>query len=377
MRRVPAATAFLLMAAACSPSREDAPRFERLGLAELPGYAEAELLPAVTAFASSCRWLSRDDLPLGTAADFAEPCQKAAEVASEEEARRFVEDRFTAVRVGDGQGLVTGYYEPVFAARAEPQGAFSAPVLAAPEDLVSVDLGSFREDLKGRRIAGRVRNGRLVPYDDRAALEAAPPENIEVLGYMQPDDLFFLQIQGSGVLDFEGEERRIGYAAQNGHPYKAIGKTLVEEGAMHLEEVTMQSIRAWLEAASDEDAARVRATNPSYVFFTDRGLAEGGEGPLGTAGVPLTPLASAAVDRTVTPLGAMVYIAGGDEELGFTGLVTAQDTGGAIRGENRADLFLGRGREAGEVAGRLKLEAEMFILLPKTARLPGEAAAGT
>ncbi|MCQ8184000.1 murein transglycosylase A [Parvularcula maris] len=375
MRRVLALTG-LLIAAACSPPVEDESRYERVSLSELPGFAEAEILPAVRAFASSCRWLGRDDLPLGRAEDFAEPCAEAPSVAQEADARRFVEDHFVAVRVGDGKGLVTGYYEPVFAARAEPEGIYTAPVLAAPEDLVSVDLGSFRDDLKGRRIAGRVKGGRLVPYDDRAALEAAPPEEIEVLGYMQPDDLFFLQIQGSGVLDFAGEERRIGYAAQNGHPYKAIGKTLVEEGAMPLEEVTMQSIRAWLEAASAEDAARVRATNPSYVFFTDRGEAEDDEGPLGTAGVPLTPLASVAVDRTVTPLGTLIYIAGESEELGFTGLAAAQDTGGAIRGENRADLFLGRGDEAGEVAGRLKLEANLYVLLPKTARLPGDAAPG-
>lgn len=357
----------LLASLAACVSREPEPMV-RAALSDLPGFDEAKLLPAVKTFAGSCAALG--ETRFGSLDDWGPLCIEASTIADEPAARAFVETRFDAVVLDGGEGLVTGYYEPVFVGAREPGGSFTAPVLGRPPELVSVDLGSFRDDLKGRRIAGQVENGRLVPYADREAIDLTPPETAEILGYMRPDDLFFLQIQGSGVLDLGDEARRIGYAAQNGHPYKAIGKTLVEEGHMPLEEVTMQSIRTWLAEADPADAARVRASNPSYVFFTDRGPALDDEGPLGTLGIPLTRDVSVAVDRNVVPLGAPVWIAGSDDVLSFSGLTIAQDTGGAIRGANRADLFLGRGDEAGETAGRLKLEAKIAVLIPKTAALP-------
>nr|WP_269815603.1 murein transglycosylase A [Parvularcula mediterranea] len=343
-------------------------------VSEISGFQSADLLPAARVMVSSCHWLTEKTPSLGTNADWQPVCDEAATLTTEEEARTYFETRFDAVKLEGGEGLVTGYFEPVFNARTDASAPFTAPVLARPDDLVAVDLGSFRDDLSGRRIAGRVENGRLVPYADREEIDIAPPSDVPVLGYMQPDDLFFLQIQGSGVLDFGEKARRIGYAAQNGHPYKAIGKTLVEEGHMPLEEVTMQSIRQWLADASPEEAARVRATNPSYVFFIDRGEASGDEGPLGTAAVPLTTDVSVAVDRTRIPLGAPVFLQGADEVIELNRLTIAQDTGGAIRGPGRVDLFLGRGDEAGETAGRLKLETAITVLIPKTVRLPGEDA---
>jgi len=162
------------------------------------------------------------------------------------------------VAIDGGEGLVTGYYEPVFEGSQEPTEEFSAPVLGTPEDLISVDLGAFRPELRGKRIAGQVKDGRLVPYADRKAIEEAPPGSANVLGYMRPDDLFFLQIQGSGVLQLPETARRIGYASQNGHIYVAIGKTLIDEGELAREDVTMQSIRAWLDAVSPK-------TRPGFV----------------------------------------------------------------------------------------------------------------
>lgn len=368
--------AFLLaaLAVSCSMPGREPPPFQRILVTEIDGFQSAELLPAAQVMVSSCHWLTEKTPSLGTNADWQPVCDEAATIATEAEARAFFEARFDAVKLDGGEGLVTGYFEPVFSARSQSGEPFTAPVLAKPGDLVAVDLGSFRDDLNGRRIAGRVENGRLVPYADREEIDTDPPTDVPVLGYMQPDDLFFLQIQGSGVLDFGDETRRIGYAAQNGHPYKAIGKTLVEEGHMPLEQVTMQSIRQWLADASPDEAARVRATNPSYVFFIDRGEATGGEGPLGTAAVPLTTDVSVAVDRTRVPLGAPVFLQGGDEVIELNRLTIAQDTGGAIRGSGRVDLFLGRGDEAGETAGRLKLETSITVLIPKTVRLPGEEA---
>lgn len=364
-----------LTLAACSSEKGEPPAFERVGVADLPGFAQAQMLPALNAFVTSCSWLTgTGDIALGTAEDWQPLCAEAESLRSEAEAKAFFSSRFDAVRLAGGEGLMTGYFEPVYAARTEPQAPYTAPVLAAPDDLVAVNLGAFRDDLKGRRIAGRIEGGQLVPYADREAIENGAPIEADVLGYMDPDDLFFLQIQGSGVLDYPEGGRRIGYAAQNGHPYKAIGRTLVEEGHMPLEEVTMQSIRDWLTDAAEGDAARVRATNPSYVFFTDRGPADGDEGPIGTAGVGLTPMHSVAVDRTQIPLGAPVFITGSDDVLTYSELAVAQDTGGAIRGPVRIDLFLGRGDQAGDVAGRLKLSINAAVLIPKGAALPEPAA---
>ena len=364
-----------LTLAACSSEKGEPPAFERVEVADLPGFAQAQMLPALNAFVTSCTWLTgTGDIALGTAEDWRPLCAEAETLRSEAEAKAFFSSRFDAVRLAGGEGLMTGYFEPVYAARTEPQAPYTAPVLAAPDDLIAVNLGAFRDDLKGRRIAGRIEGGQLVPYADREAIENGAPIEADVLGYMDPDDLFFLQIQGSGVLEYPEGERRIGYAAQNGHPYKAIGRTLVEEGHMPLEEVTMQSIRDWLTDAAEGDAARVRATNPSYVFFTDRGPADGDEGPIGTAGVGLTPMHSVAVDRTQIPLGAPVFITGSDDVLSYSELAVAQDTGGAIRGPVRIDLFLGRGDQAGDVAGRLKLSINAAVLIPKGAALPEPAA---
>jgi membrane-bound lytic murein transglycosylase A len=330
---------------------------------EIKGFAQADHLAAVRTFASGCHLI--EDSPLAPADAWEPLCAEAQAIGTAEGAAFFLKARFIGQRINREDGLMTGYYEPVFEARAEPDPPFDAPVLTPPDDLVTVELGVFRDSLDGQRIAGRVIDGRLRPYEDRAALENKAPENAGTIGYMRPDDLFFLQIQGSGVLAFPDGMRQIGYASQNGHPYHAIGRTLVEEGHLALEEVTMQSIREWLAAAPPEEAARIRHTNPSYIFFTDRGPATEG-GPLGTQGIPLTPRVSVAVDRTETPLGAMLWIEGENETHRFESLAVAQDTGGAIRGPSRVDLFVGRGDEAGALAGELKLPVTVTLLLPRS-----------
>ncbi|MEL6487860.1 MAG: MltA domain-containing protein [Pseudomonadota bacterium] len=357
----------LLALISCAERAKEPPPLAAVALEDIAGFEAAPLLPAVRSFEVTCPNLLRK----GTSSrlsglDWAFACAEAGAVVTEEDARSFFMQNFEAVAIDGGEGLVTGYYEPVFEGSQEPTEEFSAPVLGTPEDLISVDLGAFRPELRGKRIAGQVKDGRLVPYADRQAIEEAPPGSANVLGYMRPDDLFFLQIQGSGVLQLPETARRIGYASQNGHIYVAIGKTLIDEGELAREDVTMQSIRAWLDAAAPQDAARVRATNPSYVFFQDRGEASGPEGPIGSAGVPLSPRVSVAVDRTIVPLGAPVWVAGTDEAFSFEGMTIAQDTGGAIKGAGRVDLFIGRGDAAGDVAGRLKLPAQIIVLVPRS-----------
>jgi membrane-bound lytic murein transglycosylase A len=233
-----------------------------------------------------------------------------------------------------------------------------------------VDLGRFRDEFKGKRIAGKIQEGSLVPYPDRREIDAGAlaGRKLEIAWVDDPVEAFFLQIQGSGRIALaEGGEMRIGYAAQNGRPYASIGKELIDRGALPREAVSMPTIREWLKAHPAETRP-VLEKNPSYVFFQELK----GEGPMGAEGVPLTPGRSLAVDLKYMPLGVPVWIAGGMP--GLTGdqpdrklhrLLVAQDTGGAIRGPVRGDVFYGFGPEAESVAGRMKHRGKLWVMLPK------------
>jgi membrane-bound lytic murein transglycosylase A len=282
-------------------------------------------------------------------------------------ARAYFEAEFQPYRV-TAAAFVTGYYEPELNGAIERSQRYTVPLHRLPGDLVQVDLGEFRDTLKGERIAGRVENGRLKPYFPRAdiARGALDGKDLELLWVDDPVDAFFLEIQGSGRVRLEdGRLLRVGFAGQNGWRYVAIGRVLLDEGALSRDDVSMQSIRAWL-AANPEKARSILDRNPSYVFFR---ILEG-DGPIGAQGVALTVGRSLAVDRTEVALGSPVFIdlQHPDSPGGILRrLVVAQDTGGAIKGAGRGDLFLGPGREAGEIAGRMKARGTMFILLPKGA----------
>ncbi|NGM23670.1 murein transglycosylase A [Roseomonas stagni] len=341
---------------------------------DLPGWSSDRVSQAIPAFRESCTVLARmpadralgGDGPLARdAGDYAPACAAAAAVPPDDEpaARDFLTRHFTPWAVGEG--TLTGYFEPELRGSTEPTPALSTPLLARPPSLVEVDLGSFASDLRGRRTAGLVRDGRLQPFPDRAAISggALAGQGLE-LAWVDPVDAFFLHIQGSGRVTFpDGSVRRLGYAAQNGHAYVAIGRFLIESGAVAREAMSMQAIRDWLRAAPPTDAAALMARNPSYVFFRElTGLAPE-KGPLGALGAPLMPGRSLAVDRTQTPLGTPVWVAG----RGLERLAVAQDTGGAIRGPARADLFTGWGEAAAEAAGPMRDPARLFVLLPPPA----------
>ena len=276
------------------------------------------------------------------------------------------------------KGVFTGYFEPIYDAARSKSSYFSAPVFRRPDDLIDVNLGDFRQDLSGRRAAGRVEGNRLVPYADRRAInDGALTETTSPVAWMAPNDLFFLQIQGSGRLRFkDGIELRIGYDGQNGHAYTAIGRIMVEREIMPLAEISMQSIRQWLESASAQEAAELREQNLSYVFFRELEAPQEGLGPPGAQGVALTPGRSLAVDRRYHTLGAPVWVdiepVTGGGRAPIRRLMVAQDTGGAIRGPVRGDFFWGAGDEAGEIAGIMNAQGEMFVLVPRSvaARLP-------
>lgn len=340
-------------------------------LAELPGWQADRVAEAIPAFLRSCALIVRmpPDRSLGgtgplarTAGAFAESCAEASRLPDDDSAARaFMQRHFTAWQVG--RDVLTGYYEPELRGSLTPDATFATPLHGRPPELVEADLGQFASDLRGRRTAGLVRDGRLHPFADRAAIVAGALDGrgLELAWVDDPVDAFFLQIQGSGRVRLpDGRVLRLGYAAQNGFPYYAIGRALVETGALTRETVSMQAIRAWLAAAPAAEATALMNRNPSYVFFRILPDLPPEAGPLGALGAPLTPGRSLAVDRTQTPLGAPLWVADATPRL-----AVAQDTGGAIRGAGRADLFTGWGDAAAEQAGRMRDRAALYVLVPK------------
>ena len=283
--------------------------------------------------------------------------------------QEFFEKNFQPYAVYAGteqEGLFTGYYEAALRGSLTRDATYNIPLYTRPDDLVMVDLGQFRDELKGQRIAGRVVEGNLKPYEDRAKIVAGQwPHNDKTLVWVDDAvDAFFVQIQGSGVVQLkDGGVMRIGYAGQNGHVYTAIGKELIARGALTKENVSMQAIRDWL-AAHPAEADDIMNVNRSYVFF--KTLEK--DGPDGGEGVTLTPGHSLAIDRSLIPYGVPVWL---DADYPVAGqphlqrLMVAQDTGGAIRGPVRGDVFWGYGPYAEQMAGPMKAKGRYWMLLPK------------
>jgi peptidoglycan lytic transglycosylase A len=350
---------------------------------DLPGWGTDALEQAVPVFLESCRIFTTqaDDAPLGgegvagTAGDWKPACAAAARLPPGDRAaaRRFFETTFRPWSVRNHRnpvGLFTGYYEPLLHGSRKRHGRFTVPIYARPPELVMVDLGRFRDTLKGQRIAGQVVKGDLLPYPDRHGIDAGAlaGRKLEIAWVDDPVGAFFLEIQGSGRIRLEdGKELRVGYAAQNGHPYTAIGRELIARGALDRKDVSLQSIRAWLEAHPNQ-AREVMEKNASYVFFETLH----GDSPLGAQGIPLTPQRSLAVDLTRHALGVPLWLVAtspsphpGEPDRKLRRLMVAQDTGGAIRGPVRGDVFWGFGPDAEAIAGRMKNRGKMWLLLPK------------
>lgn len=352
------------------------PELTPVRFADLSGWAADDQSKSMAAFAKSCVRIMK--APANTMfgfgssyRDWQEACRNLPDPAtvSSAQARTYFEHWFTPYLVKDQhqKGLFTGYYEPALQGSLVRKGSFQTPLRARPSDLVMVNLGEFRPELKGQRIAGRVVSGQLKPYEDRAGIETGKlPSAMDTALYWinSPVDAFFLHIQGSGVVVLpDGTSHRIGYDGQNGYPYTAIGKELVARGALDKDNVSMQTIRDWL-AQHPEDAANVMRTNKSYVFF--KKLDTGG--PVGAEGVVLTPERSLAVDHTVWPYGLPMFVAATDpvQLRPLEKLLIAQDTGGAITGSIRGDFFWGYGDDAAHRAGLMKSEGRLWVLFPKT-----------
>ena len=344
----------------------DKARLERVDFADLPGWRQDDVAAGWRAFLRGCG-------ALRTRPEWARVCEDARGIDAQDDAevRRFVESRLVPHRVvapdGRAEGLLTGYYEPLLRGSRIRNERHAVPLYAAPDDLVSVDLSAVVPETKNLRLRGRVVGRKLVPYWSRAEIEngTAALDGRELLWVDDAVDLFFLQVQGSGRVELDGGEIvRVGYADQNGHPYRSVGRLLVERGELTLDQASMQGIKAWGRTNPEKLQALLRE-NPSYVFF--RELPPNGDGPFGSLGVALTAGRSIAVDPSVVPLGTPVFIdstlPGSLEPL--RRLMAAQDTGGAIKGSVRADFFWGFGPEAGEQAGRMRQPLRLWVLLPR------------
>src|SRR5580658_9215240 len=371
------ALAVALLLGSCAPPLPDRPTLAASRFADLPGWSEDGLADAMTALRRSCAPLlaakPEPATPLGngnagTAGDWLEPCAAANAVDSGDRAalHAYFETWFQPWKAGNNgnsQGLFTGYYQPELRGARQPDAVYATPLLRRPPDLVTVDLHLFRPALHDR-IAGRVADGRLLPYESRDKIERGALDRYG-LAFLWVDDpvaAFFLQIQGSGRIRLpDGSMVQVGYDGQNGHPYVAIGRLLAERGLMDRDSVSLQTISAWIKAHPAEGAA-LMDENPSYVFF--REIA--GDGPLGSQGEVLTPGRSLAVDRDFIPLGVPIWLDVDNAGERLWRLMVAQDTGGAIRGPVRGDVFWGFGEEAEAHAGPMKARGEYYLLLPKT-----------
>jgi membrane-bound lytic murein transglycosylase A len=336
-----------------------------LAFAELDGWADDDHVAAFRAYLNSCRKAPRNDGP--TAAALA-----LGQAADREAARDFFETHFEPHAIAGGtRGFVTGYYEPEVKGARARDARFSVPVYGRPDDLVTVASETERARFNDRVTGFRDTDEGRMPYFTRAEIEAGALQGrgFELPYLDDPVELFYMQVQGSGLVHLDDcTSVRLTYAGKNGHPYTSIGRLLVERGELAATDVEMDKVKAWLRA----DPARGRALmqeNESYVFFRELSAEEGRDGPLGAEGVALTPGRSLAADTEYTSLGTPVFIAAPDLETpeghSFQRLMIAQDVGSAIRGPQRGDIFWGTGAAAGAIAGHTRHAATFHVLLPK------------
>jgi membrane-bound lytic murein transglycosylase A len=355
---------------------------------DLPGWSsDRDMMSAANALTKSCAIMARrppetsvaPGIVGGQVKDWLFMCNELKTINTD--ARTFFEKNFVPYQIvtpNGPEGLFTGYYEKIIHGSRVQTAKYHVPIYKRPEDLVMVELGDFRPELKGQRIAGKVNDGKLEPYADRKAIDEGALKNrhLELAWTDDENAAFFLHVQGSGrvVMD-DGSVMRIGYDGQNGYVYKAIGRELIARGELTPETTSLDTIRAWL-VDHPREAAALRWTNPSYIFFREI-AGDINDGPMGAQGVGLTPERSLAVDPRFIPYGAPVFIDAPHpvaDQPRMQRLLIAQDTGGAIRGPVRGDVFWGAGdwgSPAAQMAGVMKSRGEAYILLPKAVHSPG------
>jgi membrane-bound lytic murein transglycosylase A len=383
--------AFISLAGIATAARGGAPQpikfpdtqYEPVEWANLDGWAGDDHATAFAAFLESCRALS-SNRQLGAEATAISEALKAvcahglAAVPLEEDgARKFFEDNFRPLRIaklGDGDGFLTGYYEPIIEGSRVPTGEFTAPLYRRPPNLVISGRRKLGDSFpsKGVKVGRRVGRRKIVPYYDRAAIEdgALDGWHLEICWLRSPIEVLFAQIQGSARVRLEdGTILRVNYDSHNGWSYTPVGRVLIERKIIPKDEMSMQRIREWMQANPDL-ANDVRRQNKSYVFFRITDLATEDEA-IGAQGVPLVPGRSIAVDRSLHAFGTPFFIAAdlpiANEKVGtkFRRLMFAQDTGSAIVGPARADIYFGAGDEAARMAGRIRNNGQFAMLIPR------------
>lgn len=341
---------------------------------DLPGWQDDRLDEAWAGLLASCRAIRQPEVkaawaPLCAAAQGLGPKPAAAQI------RAFLEEHVQPWQVvnadGTREGLITGYYEPLVQGSRWKSTQNPVPVYGVPGDLLQLDLAEVYPETKSLRLRGRLEGHKVLPYWSRAQIEAAgeafPAKPL--LWVRDPVEFFFLQVQGSGQVQFaDGSRVRLAYADQNGHPYKSIGRWLIDKGELTLAQAGMAGIQNWARA-NPQRLSELLNANPSYIFFREE--AANGEGPKGSLGVPLSGGRAIAVDTKTIPLGAPVFMSFAmPDGKPMQRLVLAQDTGGAIRGRVRADFFWGFGNDAGKLAGQMRQPGRMWLLWPKGAVPP-------
>lgn len=365
---------------------------------QLPGWAQDNIGEIIPALENSCAKYKKlaPERPVGSAdwrikvADWLPLCQELGLIGSSfSDVARFLEKWLQPVALQPFQaipGLFTGYYEPEIQGSTLPDANHQIPLYRVPDDLIIVDLGKFREEWKNQQIIGRITDGTLQPYYTREQIAqgAIKGKGQEIIWLQDRIDGFFLEIQGSGVIRLpDNQQIRVGYAGKNGHPYRAVGAKFIQDGILTREQVSLQSIREWL-SRHPEQQQKVMNFNPSYVFFNL--LPADIKGAIGAQGVVLTAGRSMAVDPAYIPLGTLLwldstwpFVPKGAGESGnpvlerkLQRLMIAQDTGGAIKGPIRGDVFWGTGEAAGNIAGYMKQNGTYYLIVPKTVSIPAE-----
>lgn len=347
--------------------------------AEIPAWGNLDVTAARTAFVGSCNarraqpetaFLSASAPYAGRKSDWQTVCRLATEraVGDQDFFLRYFQPWAVSSPAGNS-GRLTSYYEPELSVSRQRTLEYDTPIQGRPADLVVEDLGLFDPSLAGRTLVGRVRNGAMEPYPTRADIneDAAP-----ILAWGNASDVFFLQVQGSGRLIFpDGTQMRAAFAAHNGHPFRSIGAELIRRGALTRDQASADAIKNWMAKNGPTASRELINTNPRTVFFKLEAIQSSKEGPKGGQGVPLTAGASLAVDTTLHPYGLPIIVDADAPVLSATDaqrlirrLVITQDTGGAILGPLRGDLFWGTGAAAGLQAGRVNHSARWWILLP-------------
>ena len=347
---------------------------------ELPGWEDIEVFTAKKAFQESCKRILKKNpstivkvfdivINLGSYQTF---CDHLIKTNNNQNLKNLIETSFNIIKIEEQkrEAFFTGYIELELKGRLEPsfsEAPNAIPIYKKPNNLITIDLGLFKEGLKNKKITGVIESGKFVPAPTREKIEKKELFKNKILAYIDdPARAYFLHIQGSGTIELSnGESMAVGYDGDNGHDYFSIGRSLIREGIIAKEDISMQSISKWMQE-NKKEAASLRQKNKRFIFFKERKKAE----PVGASGTTVTPMHSAAVDNDFLmyhlPLWVNVKNFFTDKPTKeYSNLFIAQDTGSAIKGATRIDLFLGKGKNAEKIAGSLNSNGSLWIFVPK------------